>query len=773
MKKYYSLKNIHCADCARSLEETISTFNGVINAKINFVTEKFELEIVDELWDETFKKVQKLIKDFSKDVVMAELREQQKTTKTIDFKVKGISCPNCAKKIEEALKKLKEVQEASFNFIAGILTLVVCEEANEKSIARIVSLVKNIEPAVKLKLVKTAEEKNKFNIRGFCFGVGLILAVIVGLSSFNAITISQGLYWAILILSALLLGYSTYITALKLLLNKNINENLLVTISVFGAIIVGEHLEGLMVIALYTLGKFLEGLAVNKSRKDIKALMNIKPENATILTESGEINIRPEEVQIGDIIVVKPGEKLAVDGIVVGGSSYIDTQSLTGESLPEFKKVGDEIISGVTAIDGKLEIKATKVYSASTVNKILDLIEQASEKKSKTETFIAKFAKYYTMLVIGLAILTGVITGLVLNDFKEAFYRGLLFLVVSCPCAFAISVPLSYFSGIGNASKKGILIKGTNYLDLCSKVGVVAFDKTGTLTSGEFKITNIEVLEDAYTKEELLYIACIGEANSIHPVAKAIQKRMAGKTIPEPDSFKEVAGEGVYFEYDGTEYFVGKSDLGIGTSVIVKKGNITLGVINLEDKEKATSKASIQSLRAMDIKTVILSGDKEEIAQKTAGHLGVDEFKAELLPQDKFAYIEDHIKQNSGKIIYVGDGINDAPSLALSDVGVSMGLNGSPASIEASDVVLVDDDPSKIKDLIQVSKFTKKVVIQNIVFASTIKGLCLILGAVGLANMIMAVFADVGVTILAILNSLRVLKYGIKGNKKQIKNKKK
>lgn len=769
MKKIFKLENIHCADCARALEETIKSFNGVKNAKIDFVTEKFSLEIDDECWEETFLKVKKLLKDFSANVVLTEIDETTKETNIqthLRFKVKGVACPNCASKIEESIKKLKEVITAKLDFLKGELTIVLNEENTDAIKKRIISLIKNIEPNIKLKEFNE-EPKSKFNLGFSVYLMGVLLSVIVGIAFYGVISLNPTIYYGLIVVSALLLGYKTYITAVKMLLNKNINENLLVTISVFGAIVIGEHLEGLMVIALFTLGKILEGKAVNKSRRDIKALMNIKPEYARIKTEDGKKRILLEDIKVGDIIVIKAGEILGADGTVVSGEGYVDTKCITGESEPVYYKPGDDILSGVMSVDTMLEVRVTKQYKESTVNKILELIDKASEKKSKTETFIARFSKYYTLMVIALSVLTGIITSLILQDVSTGIYRGLLFLVVSCPCAFAISVPLTYFSGIGNASRKGILIKGTRYLDALHKTKVVAFDKTGTLTTGILKVTAVEPVDDIYTKDEILMLSAIGEAGSTHAVAKAIRREVK-KKIPAYDSFREAVGEGVYFEYDGTEYFLGRerNAKSIGSEVTLKKGNIIIGKIYLEDAIKETSKNAICTLKSEGVKTIILTGDKESVANNIASTLGVDEYKAEMLPQEKFEYIENFKLASSERIAFVGDGLNDAPSLKIADVGVCMGINGSPASIEASDVVLVDDDPIKIYDAIKTSKFTKKIVLQNIIFAGAIKLACLVLGAVGLANMIMAVFADVGVTVLAILNSLRVLKYGIKKKKK-------
>lgn len=755
MKKTYVIKNIHCADCARSLEEVISGLPGVKLAKINFVTEKMDLEISEELYSATFLKVQKIIKDFSSKVVFYEDSiEPSVAGETIKFNISGLSCPNCAQKITDSLKKLREVTDASINFELGVLTIQTSLPPTDAVKSKIKSLLHSIEP--KLKIKEANSNTSKINLDYLCYALGLILALPIFLCEFGVIQ-NLGLgYWFILFGSVLLLGFNTYLTAIKMLFHANINENLLVTISVFGAIIIGESTEAIMVIALYTLGKILEAKAVNRSREAIQGLMDLSPEYAVVMRDGKEERVQPKEIKLGETIVVRPGEKVALDGKILAGAASISTQSLTGESRPVSVGPGSEVMSGVVVLDGVLQLLVTKEEHESTTTKITKLIEQASENKSKTETFISRFSKYYTLIVVALAIVVGTIVGLVTKDASEGVYRGLVFLVISCPCAFAISVPLGYFGGIGAASKKGILVKGSNYLDAANKAKLVVFDKTGTLTTGEFKVTRVELIEDAYTESEIAFLAAVGEQYSIHPLAKTIVKYVDNPNLPKPESFTEIAGLGINFVYGDTEYFVGRDEENsLDTVTIVKKGNVTLGKIHFEDTVKKSSAASITELKKMGIRTALLSGDKTEVAKTLAERLGVDEFEGDMLPQDKYEWLVQ--KRKTAPLIYVGDGINDAPSLAVSDVGVSMGIHGSQVSVEASDVVLVDDDPAKLPELIKTSSRTKKIVLQNIVFASVIKILCLALGTIGVAKMFMAVMADVGVTILAVLNSLRAL----------------
>lgn len=675
------------------------------------------------------------------------------------YKIDGLDCPNCAKSLEQKLSKLPSINRASINFVKGYLDIDAENQA--KAIEDAIILTKQLEPDA----VIVAEKQGKKSKLGFvldlvCLIVGIALAVVV-----CVVDMPKPVYWTLFCVSALLLGYKTYYKAIMLLTKGTINENLLVTISVVGAAAVGESMDALMVVALYSIGKILESLALNKSKKSIEQLTNIKPEFAFVEKNNQIEKVEPKDILPGDIQVVKAGEKLAVDGVVVKGEVSVNTQSLTGESLPVQVKAGDEMLSGSIVLDGVVYVKATKPYTESTVNKILSLIEDASEKKSKTETVISKMSKWYTLGVILLAFAVWGVVWAITKNFNTAVYRGLIFLVISCPCAFAISVPLAYFSGIGVASKNGILIKGSNYLDALAKLDVVAFDKTGTLTTGEFEIVKVESLK--YSNKQLILLASLGEQHSNHPLAKAIVK--ANKLpMQKITNLKEQAGEGVYFDYDNKNYFVGRKSKDLTATVVeVFEDDNLIGKIYLQDQIKSTAKSAIEKLKAMGVKTALLSGDNKQVVTSVASEVGVDDAYSSLLPQDKFAWIENN--KQTHKIGYVGDGINDAPSLTLADVGISMGLNGSPASIEASDIVIANDNPAKIVDGINISKFTRKIVWQNIIVYAVIKVLFLTLGACGVTGMLAAVIADVGVTVLAILNSLRVLKFVAKHKHKKRK----
>mgnify|MGYP004596248899 FL=1 len=668
------------------------------------------------------------------------------------FKITGLDCPNCARALENKINQIDCVNDAKIDFLKSSMTV---ESDNlDKAFNKIVKLSKKLEPDAKIsRTIEDNQKKSKFlNLFSYIIlVVGIILGLVVVFAPMNS-TVNL----ILLIISAIFIGYKTYYKAFQLLIKGVVNENLLITISVVGAIFVNASHEGLMVIGLYTIGKILESLALDKSRKSISKLTDLKPQFVKIIRDNEEIEVSPENVNIGDIMIIRTGERVALDGVLLENSCNIDTQSLTGESLPQQKNEGDEILSGSVVIDNVIKVKATKLYKDSAVNKILELIENSENKKSKTETFIAKISKWYTLGVMVLAVIVFGITMLVTKNFNVSIYRGLIFLVVSCPCAFAISVPLSYFSGIGRASKSGILIKGSNYLDMLTKLNIIAFDKTGTITTGEFEIVEI-VAKDEYNKSQILHFARLGEQYSIHPLAKAI---LSGNTekLEAVNDYKEIAGKGIEYKYNDDMFFIGRYSENLdSTTIEVVKNQQLIGAIKLKDTIKESSVKAIEKLKQMNIKTIMLSGDNQSIVNEVASKVNIDKAYSNLLPQDKYEHIEK--EKSNGIIGYVGDGVNDAPSLTISDVGFSMGLNGSSASIEASSVVISNDNLEKIPESIKISKFTRKIVLENIAFSGIVKVVFLTLGAIGITGMLSAVIADVGVTLLAILNSLRVLTY--------------
>ena len=555
---------------------------------------------------------------------------------------------------------------------------------------------------------------------------------------------------------------------------KVFDENFLMTIATIGAFAIGEFPEAVAVMLFYQIGELFQSYAVDKSRKSIASLMNIRPDFANVKRDNQIIKVNPEEVKIGETIVVKPGEKIPLDGIIVEGNSLVDTSALTGESIPKEVGSGDEVLSGCINQNGLLTIKVEKEFGESTVSKILDLVENASSKKSKSENFISKFAKYYTPIVVITAVLLAIIPPFILKDatFIDWLYRALTFLVVSCPCALVISIPLGFFGGIGGASKMGILVKGSNYLEALSKAEIVVFDKTGTLTQGVFKVQKIHPVD--ISKEELIELTAHAESYSNHPISVSIREAY-GKEIKHNriEKIQELPGLGVIAKVDEKEILAGNEKLmkqkkiqyskceEIGTIIYIAIENKYAGYIVIADEIKEDAKKTIKELKKNNIsKTIMLTGNKKVVGESVAKKIGIDQVYTELLPDGKVEKMEKLLKETSqtGKLVFVGDGINDAPVLALSDIGIAMGGLGADSAIEAADIVIMTDEPSKIVNAIKISKKTMRIVKQNIIFAISIKVAVLILSAFGLSNMWEAVFADVGVSVIAILNALRVLK---------------
>ena len=600
--------------------------------------------------------------------------------------------------------------------------------------------------------------------------IALILFLISLIIPFENAWINIGIY----IISYLIVGLDVLIEAIKNIFKGEVfDENFLMTIATIGAFAIGEYPEAVAVMLFYQVGEMFQSYAVDKSRKSIASLMDIRPDFANIKKNGSIEKVSPDKINIGDIIIVKPGEKVPLDGTIVDGNSMLDTSALTGESVPREVNIGDEVLSGSINQNGLIEIKVTKSFGESTVSKILDLVENASSKKSKSENFISKFAKYYTPIVVVIAVLLAIIPPIIFKEteFIQWLYRALTFLVVSCPCALVISIPLGFFGGIGGASKLGVLVKGSNYLEALSKTEIVVFDKTGTLTEGVFEVQKVNSVD--ITKEDLIKYAAYAESFSNHPIANSLKKAY-GKDIENKriSETHELSGLGVNAVVDGNAVFVGNEKLmqeknieyikcnEIGTILYVAINNQFKGTIIISDKIKADAKKAIEKLKKNNVKKIVmLTGDKKAVGESVAKELGLDEVYTELLPNNKVEKVEELMKSKSkkGKLAFVGDGINDAPVLAISDIGIAMGGLGSDAAIEAADVVLMTDEPSKVVDAIKISKKTLKIVKQNIIFAIVVKILVLILSAIGLSNMWQAVFADVGVSVLAILNALRVL----------------
>ena len=684
------------------------------------------------------------------------------------FILKDLDCANCANKIQQTLSKNKELKNVYVNFN----TLKLVYETETLSKEDVEKIIQSIEPEVTLIENKESESKkikkqsSVLEIIRLVIGIGIsLLGIYLPLPNI-AKTI-------ILIIGYFVLLYRTIKNAIKLLLSsKKINENFLITISVIGAFIVGERIEGLMVITLYEIGKILESKAINKTRKSITELMNIRPEYANLkINENEEKRVSPEELKINDIIIIKQGEKVPIDGIVEKGSASLDTSSLTGESLLYHVREEDKVLSGSINEQGLIELKVTEDYRNSTVNKILELVENATDKKAKTETFVNKASRIYTPIVIILAIIVAVFLPIISKEvtYSESIYRALIFLVISCPCAIAISVPLSYFSGIGKSSKCGILIKGSDYLDSLKNIKEIAFDKTGTLTKGKFEIRKIDVYEDKYTEDDILKYTVMGESFSNHAIAKSILK-LTNIDYNKEDvkNFKEISGMGLSYSFNEDKILIGNSELvgydkdkTEGTKIFVKLNNNVIGAVSLADTIKEGTKDALDKLKEKEIKIRIFTGDNRRIASKVADELEIKNIESEMLPTDKYRALEKLLKKyknTSDKVAFVGDGINDSPVLALADVGISMGGIGSHSAIEASDVVIMTDSIDKINEAIDISRKTSKIIKQNLIFAVFVKILILVLSTIGLAGMTLAIFADVGVTLITIVNTLRILR---------------
>ena len=600
--------------------------------------------------------------------------------------------------------------------------------------------------------------------------IALILFLVALIVPLESQLINNGLF----VISYLIVGLEIVLKAIRnIFKGKVFDENFVMAIATIGAFVIGEYPEAVAVMLFYQIGEAFQDYAVDKSRKSIISLMDIRPDFANIQRNGKIDKINPEEVNVGDIIVVKPGEKVPLDGIIVKGTSMIDTSALTGESVPKEIKEQDEILSGCINENGVLEVKVTKKFGESTASKILDLVENASSKKSKSENFISKFAKYYTPIVVVTAVLLAIIPPMIFNraEWIEWIHRALTFLVVSCPCALVISIPLGFFGGIGGASKIGVLVKGSNYLEALSNTEIMVLDKTGTLTEGVFEVQQINPID--ISKEDLIKYATYAESFSNHPIAislkKAYGKEIVNKKVSET---QELSGLGVRAVIDGESVLVGNEKLmkencidyikseEIGTILYIAVNNKFAGTIVISDKIKTDAKETIDKLKKDNIKKIVmLTGDKRKVGENVAKKLGIDEVYTELLPSDKVEKVEELMKNKSenGNLAFIGDGINDAPVLAISDIGIAMGGLGSDAAIEAADVVLMTDEPSRVVDAIKISKKTMTIVKQNIIFAISIKLIVLILSAIGISNMWQAVFADVGVSILAILNALRAL----------------
>ncbi|MFY9214272.1 MAG: heavy metal translocating P-type ATPase [Tissierellaceae bacterium] len=698
----------------------------------------------------------------------------------IELELRGLDCASCAGKIEDRTAKLEGVKTASLDFVNKKIKVDIENELDRDRIKdSIIKLVNKFEPGVEVLdlSIKDMDSSHDHSHEHGNFDTYELIRIVSSLILFiipPLLKLQGGIRLSTYLLAYFIVGYDVLIRAGKNLVNRTpFDENFLMTLATIGAFIIGEYPEGVAVMLFYQVGELFQGMAVNRSRKSIKALTDIMPDYANLEKDNEIVVVDPTEVRIGDYIIIKPGEKVPLDGLVVEGESSLDTSNITGESVPRSIGVGNQIISGVINNQGLLKVKVEKEFGESTVTKILDLVENASSRKAPTEQFISKFARYYTPAVVFIALGIGILPTLFFNgELTDWAYRAFVFLVISCPCALVISIPLGFFGGIGAASKEGILVKGGNFLEALNYVDRVVFDKTGTLTKGVFKVTKVKAY-DGYSEDEVLELAAYGESYSNHPIALSILDEY-GRDIRKEYivDYREIPGKGISVNIDEADILLGNKGLlidnnidfveeeSIGTVVYVAREGRHVGTIIVSDEIKASVRDDLSSLKDLGVQeTIMLSGDNGSTARKVGDLIGIDKVHGDLLPQDKVLKLEEILSESSGKkVAFVGDGVNDAPVLARADVGIAMGGLGSDAAIEAADIVILTDEISKIATGIKIAKKTKRIVSQNIVIALGIKLMVLGLGAAGLASMWQAVFADVGVSLIAILNSIRVLK---------------
>ena len=724
----------------------------------------------------------------------------------VEVTMGGLNCANCAGIIEEKVKARKEIDRANLNFINKKLTVDIGDGYDQDQVVdQLISIIDDTEPGLDISLklagrTVTAEdfraglsdqtdkdhieddksERGHEHKESNSFLIAAIILYAVAMIG-NRLGLPYPAYLAFLAAAYILSGKDVILAAVRNIIKCNaLDENFLMTVATSGAAAIGEYPEAVGVMLFYGVGEALEELAVGRSRRNIEALMDIAPQVANLIVDGQVVEVRPEEVKVGDRLLVKVGERVPLDGLIVKGQSRLDTSAITGESVLRSAREGDEVLSGVINKEALIEVEVTKLYQDSTVARILDMVENASANKSNTENFISVFAKYYTPIVVGLAIAIMLLPPLVGGqDFKTWLYRGLIFLVVSCPCALVLSIPLTYFSGIGLASSKGILVKGSNYLDALISLKTIVFDKTGTLTEGVFKVININRAEGVDEKDLMVY-ACIAESSSNHPIAKSIlawcQEAGLARDLDKTSltSYQEIPAQGIKLVYQGQEILAGNARLmeaenidyrevkNSSTKVYIAVDSIYKGCVEIADQLRPGIKAALADLKGLGVENlVMLTGDSEDVAKELSDDLGLTSYKANLLPNQKVEIVEDLMKDmpDQAKLAFIGDGINDAPVIARADVGLSMGGIGSDAAIEASDIVIMTDEMAKLPTAIRISRMTKKIAWQNIILAIGIKILVMVLGTLGIANMWVAIFADVGVAVLAVINSLRILVY--------------
>ncbi len=779
------LGGLTCAHCAEVIGEKVKNIDGIQNSNLNFVNKKLILEInSNKNKGKVIEEVITLIDSIEPGLDIQVVGSEKKNNIKKDIFLGGLNCAHCAEVMNNKVSSLEGIKSCHMNFVNKKLSVEIDSTNEDKIIKTIIDIINDTEPGLdiqvesnnkenktEIKTKKVEKDNSKYNL------FKIIVGALVFLFAFyqEATGVENKYSLIIFLVSYLLIGGDVLYKALRNITKGRVfDENFLMSIATIGAITIGEPSEAVGVMLFYKVGEYLQELAVGKSRRSISELMEIRPDVANLKIGNSIKVVNPEDVEIGDYIVVKPGEKVPLDGIVVEGNSMVDTSALTGESILRTVNKGDDLLSGFINKNSLLTVQVTKDFSESTVSKILDMVENASSKKSKTENFISVFSRYYTPIVVLLAALIAILPPIFMEGalFSDWLHRGLIFLVVSCPCALVLSIPLSYFSGIGVASKHGILIKGSNYLEALRYVDTVVFDKTGTLTEGVFDVVKVSPV--GISEDKLMELASIAEANSNHPIAKSILKYYNKEIdLNKIEEYEEIAAHGIKVKYENNYILAGNEKLmeasnikiekntEVGTVVYIAVNDQFKGYIVIADKIKSDSEEAIKEIKVQGIKeTVMLTGDNKEVADSVAKKLKLDKVFSNLLPNEKVEKIEElYINRNEKeKIAFVGDGINDAPVLARADVGIAMGGLGSDAAIEAADVVIMTDEPSKIAEGIKISKKTYKIVWQNIIFALGIKVIVMILGAAGMASMWEAVFADVGVALIAVLNAMRIMK---------------
>ncbi len=776
IKKEFTLEGLCCGNCAAKIERDVKKLSGIATASVDFVSKTLSMEIADSAAaNSLIAQADSIVKRHDSAVVMIEKEISGPGQKTLYLL--GLCCGDCAQKIEAQVNRIEGVKTASLDFVTQRLTIEAIDRKSLPAIIRQASQIAlDIEPSIQISYTdKKQEEAGSPATRKWVYRISLIAGTLLFAAGI-AFDLPRPAELIIFLLSYLFIGGEVVFRALKNISKGQVfDENFLMSVATIGAFAIGEYPEGVAVMLFYQVGEAFQRLAVNRSRKSISALMDIRPDFANLKVGNEIRKVTPEEVGIGDVIIVKPGEKIPLDGRIIEGSSALDTSALTGESLPRDVEPGNEVLSGSINKNGVLTIEVSKEFGESTISKILDLVQNASSKKAPTENFITKFARYYTPIVTFAALALAVIPPLVIPGatFNDWIYRALAFLVVSCPCALVISIPLSFFGGIGGASKNGILVKGSNYLEALNNIDTIVFDKTGTLTKGIFKVTKT-VAANGWPEAELLSYAAHAESFSNHPIALSIQKAynqpIDQNRLTEQE---EVPGHGIRVKIDGKLVLAGNGKLmeaehigwqpvnELGSIVYLAVDGVYAGHIVISDEIKPDSKKALKDLKALGVnQTAMLTGDTRIVGEAIAREIGLDTVFSELFPHQKVEQLEqlDKNRKSKGKLVFVGDGINDAPVLARADIGIAMGALGSDAAIEAADVVLMTDEPSKIVSAIKVARKTRAIVWQNILFAMGVKLVVLALAAIGIATMWEAVFGDVGVTVIAILNAMRAMK---------------